>query len=397
VRVLIAGGGTGGHVYPGLAVAEALRRRDPEARLLFAGSRAGMEASLVPASGVPFLGLAVRPPRSRSPLRLALAAVSAAAGAVQCLAAMARFRPQVVLATGGVAAVPAVAAAALCGVPVAVLEGNAVPGWTNRVLARVGRVTALAYEDAAGHLPAGRTVVTGLPIRRDVWSATRSEGLAALGLDPARKTVLVIGGSQGAVRLNAAAEDASRRLAHRGDLQIVHQVGRGWRGDAGRRPGQGGRGARGDRPPGTLAPPEVPEAAGGSGPEIRYVRHAYLDRVGAAYACADLIVSRCGANALAEITALGRPAILVPYPYAADDHQTRNAAPLAAAGAAVLLPDRELSGERLAREIAAILDTPGRAAAMAAAALAWGRPDAADRVAALMGQLAAPAAVGARG
>ncbi len=383
MNVLLAGGGTGGHVYPGLAIAEALRRRDSSARVLFVGSRAGMEASLVPASGVPFVGLAVRPPRSRSPWRLVVSAASVGVGLAQAFAVVARFRPDVVIATGGVAAVPTVIAAAVTNVPVVVLEGNAIPGRTNRTLARYSRVIAVSSDEAAARLPAGRTVMTGLPIRREAYTATREDGLAAFGLDRSRKTVLIIGGSQGAARLNTAAEEAVRRLASRGDLQVLHQVGGGWSGVE--------RALTGAPLP---AAPPGPSAIEGA---IRYLRVPYVQHIGAAYACADLVVSRCGANALAEITANGRPSILVPYPYAADDHQTRNASALVAAGGAVLVPDAQLTGERLAGAITDLFDTPGRLEAMAASARSHGRPDAADRVIALVSRLAEPLAEGVRG
>ena len=381
MNVLLAGGGTGGHVYPGLAIAEALRRRDPSARVLFVGSRAGMEASLVPAAGVPFVGLAVRPPRSRAPWRLAVSAASVGAALAQAFVVVARFRPDVVIATGGVAAVPSVIAAAVTNVPVVVLEGNVLPGRTNRTLARYSRVIAVSSDEAAARLPVGRTVMTGLPIRREAYTATREEGLAAFGLDRSRKTVLIIGGSQGAVRLNAAAEETVRRLAARGGLQVLHQVGGGW---------SGVERALMEAPG---AQPE-PSPLGGA---IRYLRVPYVQHIGAAYACADLVVSRCGANALAEITANGRPSILVPYPFAVDDHQTHNASALVAAGGAVLVPDAELTGERLARAITELLDTPGRLEAMAASARSHGRPDAADRVIALVSRLAEPLAEGVRG
>lgn len=384
MNILLAGGGTGGHVYPGLAIAEALRRRDSSARVLFVGSRAGMEASLVPASGVPFVGLAVRPPRSRAPWRLVVSAASVGVGLAQAFGVVARFRPDVVIATGGVAAVPSVIAAAVTNVPVVVLEGNALPGRTNRTLARYSRVIAVSSDEAAARLPAGRTVMTGLPIRREAYTATREDGLAAFGLDRGRKTVLIIGGSQGAARLNAAAEETVRRLASRGDLQVLHQVGRGWSGVE-RAP----TGA-----PLQVAPPPGPSPLEGA---IRYLRVPYIQHIGAAYACADLVVSRCGANALAEITANGRPSILVPYPFAADDHQTWNASAVVAAGGAVLIPDAQLTGERLAGAITDLFDTPGRLEAMAASARSHGRPDAADRVIALVSRLAEPLAEGVRG
>jgi len=364
MNLLLTGGGTGGHVYPALALAEAVRRDQPSARVLFAGSREGMEARLVPRAGVPFVGLAVRPPRSRSPVRAAVALATGAFSVGQALLLVARFRPDAIVATGGIAAAPVVAIGAALRVPVVVLDGNVIPGRVNRVLARWGRAVAVAWDDAVPHVAARRVVVTGLPVRREVYATTRDAGIRALELDAGRRTVLVLGGSQGAARLNAAADDAVRRLAGRRDLQVLHQVGTGWA-------VADGAAERDDRMVGN----------------VRYVRVPYVEQIGAAYACADLVVSRCGATALAEITAAGVAAILVPYRHAAEDHQTRNASPLVAAGAAVVVPDASLDGETLAGAIASVLDSPGRLAQMTACSRALGRPDAAEAVLTLVASL----------
>jgi UDP-N-acetylglucosamine--N-acetylmuramyl-(pentapeptide) pyrophosphoryl-undecaprenol N-acetylglucosamine transferase len=387
MKVLLTGGGTGGHVYPALAIAEAIRRRDPASGILYMGSAAGMEAKLVPAAGIPFVGLAVRPPRSQAPGRVLLALATGAASVGQATAVIARFRPGTIVATGGIAAAPAVLAGGALRVPIVVLEGNAIPGRVNRVLARFARAVAVTSEHAAARFPGRRAVVTGLPVRREVYTMARDDGLRAFGLDTRRRTVLVLGGSQGAARLNAAVEDAIALLGHRRDLQILHQVGRGW----GMTPG-----ATGAPTPGSTGkqerPPDVRLPAAGAETQaetrevggVHYVRVPYIDRIGLAYASADLVISRSGATALAEITACGLPAILVPYRYAAEDHQAHNASPLVQAGAAVLVPDRDLSGEILAREIASLFDAPGRLVAMAACARSLGHPDAADRVLALL-------------
>ena len=359
MNILLTGGGTGGHVYPALALAEALRQEDPECRVLFVGSRAGMEGSLLSAAGVPFAGLAIRPPRSGAVGRIVVSLASGVVACGQVVGVLLRFRPSVIIATGGIAAAPAVLVGTALHVPVVVIEGNVLPGRVNRFLVRYGRLIAVASDAASKRLPAGRVVVTGLPVRRAVYTASREEGVRLLGLDPGRRTVLALGGSQGAKRLNQAVEEAVTRLSHRRDIQVVHQIGRGWAGAAG---------ASETRTVG----------------DVRYLRVPYLTQIGPAYACADLVVSRCGANALAEITACGRPAILVPYPYAAEDHQTKNAEPLVSAGAAVLIPDPALSGEVLAARLTETLDTPGRLAGMAERARALGKPDAAARVAALV-------------
>lgn len=368
MNLLLAGGGTGGHVYPALALAEAASLADSANRVLFAGSRAGMEAALVPAAGVPFAGLRVRPPRSRAVGRSLVALATGVLSLGEAAALVARFRPDVILATGGIAATPTVLAGWAWRVPVVVLEGNARPGRVNAALARLARAVCVASDAAASRFPGRRTVLTGLPVRREIVAGTRADGLRRFGLDPDRRTVLAIGGSQGAATLNAAVEEAVGRLSGRRDLQILHQVGRGWAG-----------------------PAEGPEARDVDG--VRYVRVPYLGEIGAAYACADIVVSRCGAAAVAEITATGRPAILVPYPFAAEGHQADNAADLVAADAAVLLQDERLNGRVLAAALAAILDTPGRRDAMAARSRALGRPDAASRVLALLAEVAGRTAV----
>jgi UDP-N-acetylglucosamine--N-acetylmuramyl-(pentapeptide) pyrophosphoryl-undecaprenol N-acetylglucosamine transferase len=390
MNLVLAGGGTGGHVYPALALAGALRRRDPGARVLFVGSASGMEASLVPAAGVPFAGLVVRPPRSRSPLRTAVALGTAAAGFLQSAAIVARFRPDAVVATGGIAAAPPVLAAWVMRIPVVLLEGNAAPGRANAFLARFARAVAVTSDDASARIPGGRALVTGLPVRPEIYSTPRGDGFRAFGLDPARRTILAIGGSQGAARLNAAVDEMVTRLAGRTDLQILHQTGRGWTAPlptAGAASGTGQPTAIADTGAGVPADPlpaDQPPATLPLKPGIRHVRVPYLEQIGLAYACADVVISRCGATALAEITACGLPAVLVPYRYAAGGHQAENAAPLVRAGAASLVTDEALDGETLAREVLEILDAPGRRDAMAARSRALGRPDAADRVLALL-------------
>jgi len=386
---MLAGGGTGGHVYPALALADALRRRDPGARVLFVGSASGMEASLVPRAGVPFAGLVVRPPRSRSIARTVLALGTGAAGLVQAAALVAGMRPDAVVATGGIAAAPPVLAAWVMRVPVVLLEGNAALGRTNSLLARFARAVAVTSDDASARVPGGRGLVTGLPVRPEVYSTPRGDGQRAFGLDPRRRTILVLGGSQGAKTLNAAVDDMAQRLSARADLQVLHQTGRGWNGTSRAAPAasSGTAGPR-EAAGGAGVEPRSPRDSAGSGaPGLRHIRVPYFEHIGMAYACADLVVSRCGATSIAEITACGLPAVLVPYRHAAEGHQKQNAVPLAVASAAIVVADEDLTGERLAAEVLEILDTPGRRDSMAARSRALGRPDAAERVLALLERL----------
>jgi len=359
MRIAIACGGTGGHIYPGLAVAEALRERHPTAEILFIGG-SRLEASLVPQAGWAFRAVAARP----LPRRPSLAALTAlgvvAAGTVQSLRILRVFRAQAVLATGGYAAAPVGVAAALLRIPIVLQEQNLLPGLTTRLLSRLAARVSIPHEQVRSHLPKG--TVTGVPIRRAALGGDRGRGLARFGLDAGLFTVLVLGGSQGAQSLNAAMPEAAERLRDPHAVQVLHQAGRGQAEWVRRRTAQ------------IRAP--------------RYLAVGYIDDVADAYACADLVVCRAGAGTLAEVTAHGLPAVVVPYPFAAEGHQDTNARVLERAGAAVVIPDRELSGPRLALVIDALRGDPARARAMAEASAELGRPDAAARVADLVAQVA---------
>jgi UDP-N-acetylglucosamine--N-acetylmuramyl-(pentapeptide) pyrophosphoryl-undecaprenol N-acetylglucosamine transferase len=171
MKILLTGGGTGGHVYPAVALAEALRRQDAAHHILFVGSGVGMEAALVPASGIEFTGLAVRPPRSRAPVRVLLSLATGLTAVAQAVGVVTRFRPDVIIATGGIAAAPCVVVGALLRIPIIVLEGNAIAGRVNRVLGRLSRYVAVTSEASAALFPTRRAVVTGLPVRREVYAA----------------------------------------------------------------------------------------------------------------------------------------------------------------------------------------------------------------------------------
>lgn len=374
-RAVLAAGGTGGHVYPALAVAAELRRLRPEIELLFIGGDR-MEARVVPAAGYRFRAISVHGLAGRGLsgwTRRARAAGELALGIplLQCLNIYRCFRPQVVVGAGGYVSGPALLAARLAGIPCLAFEGNRVPGWTSRAIARMVNVLAIAWPDQepffAGRMRrGGRVVVTGLPIRREVVEVAREEGAARLCLDPGRVTLLVLGGSLGSRRINEAVVGGLPRLAGepgmRG-LQVVHMTGR--------------------QHPISL-PGDQAETLG-----INYRSREYLaEHYPAALAAADLVVARAGASTVAEIAARGLPAILIPWSGAAVGEQERNAEPLAQAGAAVVLRDAELTPERLARELAALLGDGARRAAMAAASRALGRPRAAEQVAELALQVA---------
>jgi UDP-N-acetylglucosamine--N-acetylmuramyl-(pentapeptide) pyrophosphoryl-undecaprenol N-acetylglucosamine transferase len=347
MRMIVAGGGTGGHLFPGLAVAESL---DTNGRddVLFIGSAFGIEARVIPRTRFPFHALDVRGVRGRGlrgPLQLAWRIPRATWRAWRLIG---EFGGQLVLGVGGYASFPVVVAAWLRRVPSVLLEQNARPGLANRVLARLARRVCTTFAEARQHLPADKVVLTGNPVRPfAVAPRVAGDGF----------TVLIFGGSQGARRLNEAAADAAATLVREvPGLRIIHQTGQS---DHER-----------------LA---ARYAALGAQAEAR----VFIDDMGAAYAQADLVVCRAGATTVAEITALGKAAVLVPYPFAADDHQRANAEVLVAAGAALMVLDHELDASRLAAIVRELADDRPRLRAMGAAAQRLGRPDAAAQVVAV--------------
>jgi len=358
VNVLIAGGGTAGHVFPALAVARRLAEGGAEVR--FAGTERGQEARLVPAAGFPFTPVEARPFVRKVSLRAAAAPWAALRSVGQC-------RPlvdwaDVVLGMGGYVSVPASLAAIRSRRRLVLHEQNAVPGLANRTLARAARTVALSFGEAAKLLPKrARTVVTGNPVRDEIVAvqadreALAKKARAELELEEGRTTVVVFGGSQGALHVNRAAADAFGILRGRGDLQVVVLTGPAHIDHVRRRLLVGG--------------------------DLLVRALPFLDRMELAYAVADLVVARAGATTVAEVTVCGLPSLLVPYPYATARHQEANARVLQRAGAATVVMDDALSGPVLAARIGELASDLGRLRAMAERAAAWGRPDAARALA----------------
>ncbi len=354
LRLVIAGGGTGGHLYPGIAVAEVAEAR-LAARILFMGG-ARLEAQVLRPGGWAFVRVASRP----LPRRVGHAAVWSlavnAAGTLQALGHLRRFSPHAVLATGGYAAAPVGLAALFLGIPLVLQEQNMLPGLANIWLARWAR--AISVPAQMPGFPAGRTVVTGVPVRPSALHGDRDRARRAFGLAADRFTVLVLGGSQGAMSLNRAVGEAATLMMYE-PIQILHQTG-GEHLEWVRR--------------------EIGHREHVGPPVIRHIPLAFIERMGDAYAAADLVVCRAGASTLAEVTAWGLPAIVVPYPHAAGRHQDANASRLAAAGAAEVIPDAELTGLRLQEYIRGLVHDRVRLRAMAEASRRLGRPAAAARV-----------------
>jgi UDP-N-acetylglucosamine--N-acetylmuramyl-(pentapeptide) pyrophosphoryl-undecaprenol N-acetylglucosamine transferase len=355
MKVLIAGGGTGGHVYPGIAVAEALVRIDPDAQVVFAGGRHGLEAVAVPEAGFRLRTLLTQGLPRRAWWRWPGALLANVIGFLQALWVVAAERPDVVLGTGGYVSGPVSLAARLLGRPLVLQEQNSIPGLANRWLALIADEVHLSFLEARTYFRRrDHLKVTGNPIRAHILSGDREQAMREFGLESGRPTVFVFGGSRGAHRINEAALDAMRRLMGRVDVQFILQTGR-----------EDFEWAKGIVEKETLPARVLP----------------FLRRIHMAYAAADLVVCRSGAMTLAEIAACGTPAILVPYPHAAHDHQVVNAGNLVERGAAAMILDRELTGERLAHEIAHWLADRQGLSRMSAHARLFARPDAAERIA----------------
>jgi UDP-N-acetylglucosamine--N-acetylmuramyl-(pentapeptide) pyrophosphoryl-undecaprenol N-acetylglucosamine transferase len=358
LRVLIAGGGTGGHVFPALAVAAKLRQVSPESSVVFVGSRGGLEEKLVPAHGYDLRLLEVGKLRGAGALARARTLAGLPLAGVQALRLILEVAPDVVVGVGGYASGPMALAAWLRRIPLVLLEQNSIPGTTNRLLARLATRVVCAYRSAARRLPADRTLLLGNPVRPELLAALQAEREPRGGAGP---TLLVLGGSQGAHALNDLVTGAAPALAQRfPKLHIVHQTGPSDR----------------DR---------VAAAYQQAGVDAQV--SAFVDDMAAVYRQADLVLSRAGATTLAELCVAGLPAVLVPYPFAADDHQAENAAELVEGHGALSFRQSELTVERLGSVLEELLADPSRLVAMSAAMRRAAFPDAGAAVVQLLQEL----------
>ncbi len=363
LAVLIAGGGTGGHLYPGIAVAREVIARVPDARVTFVGTAAGIEARVIPREGFALDTIRSAGLKGKSLAALARGLALMPASALDAWRVISRRRPSIVIGVGGYSSGPVVLLAALRRVPTLLMEQNAVPGVTNRLLARVVRAAAVTYEESARFFM-GRAFVAGNPVRPEFFGGVHDEHGSPRDSDKQRAArVLIFGGSQGAHAINVAMVEAAARLAAAApDMAITHQTGE-------------------------RDVEMVREGYQRAGLQARVEPFLYaIDREMKA---ADLVVCRAGATTLAELTAAGRPSILIPLPTATDDHQRRNAETLVTRGAARMIDQRSLTGELLAAEIVALAANDAERSSMTAAARKMAKPDAAklivDRVLELAG------------
>jgi UDP-N-acetylglucosamine--N-acetylmuramyl-(pentapeptide) pyrophosphoryl-undecaprenol N-acetylglucosamine transferase len=347
--ILIAAGGTGGHLFPGIAVADELKARDPETRVVFVGTPRGLESRLVPKAGYELEMLPILPLNGVGFVRMVKGVLALPWAMVKAVQLVRRRRPEAVLGVGGYAGGPIVLVAALLRIPTVVLEPNAKPGFTNRVLKPFVRHAACSYEETR-RLFGSKGVVTGNPVRGGFAKLAPKWHVPPL-------TLLTFGGSQGARIINRTLVAAIPRLPGPEQLKLVHQTGPASR-------------------------DEVAEGYNAAGRKAEVL--AFLDDMETRFAQADLVLCRSGATTAAELTAAGKASVLVPFARAADDHQRGNARALEAAGAARMIEEKDLTPERLAAVVTELLSDPTKLTAMEEAARRLARPDAAARVADLL-------------
>ncbi|HYM37663.1 MAG TPA: undecaprenyldiphospho-muramoylpentapeptide beta-N-acetylglucosaminyltransferase [Nitrospiraceae bacterium] len=348
--IVFAAGGTGGHLYPAVALAREFFRQDPAIRMLFVGTARGIESKVLAHEGYELVMIAAQPVMGRGVLGAVGALFSLPQGLWQSLRLLRQRRASLVLGVGGYTSPPVLLAARLLGLPRAILEPNAYPGMANKVLGPIADAVFVTFRDAAKYFPAATVRITGMPVRRGFEEPSEEATADTVGW----RRLLVFGGSQGARAINDAMIGALPQwAAMRGQLTIVHQTGEA---DHAR----------------------VKAAYEMAGVQAEVV--PFLFEMPKALRSADLVVSRAGAMTLAELTVCGKPAILIPLPHAIYQHQAHNARVLADAGGAVVLPQPELTGGRLAQEVAVLLRDPERLRVMGERSRGMGRPDAAQAI-----------------
>ncbi|MFM9074604.1 MAG: undecaprenyldiphospho-muramoylpentapeptide beta-N-acetylglucosaminyltransferase [Bacteroidota bacterium] len=348
-RLIISGGGTGGHIFPALAVADEFRVRYPESEILFVGAKGRMEMTRVPAAGFRIIGLWISGLQRSLTLSNLLFPVKLVSGIIRAFGIIRTFKPHAVIGTGGYASGPVMIAATRSGVPTLIQEQNSYAGLTNRKLAAKADVICVAYDGMDRYFPSTKIRFTGNPVRAGIGAGMdRGAALESFGLSAAHKTILVLGGSLGAATINSSLTAGLDAFAEAG-IQVIWQCGKRYHEAL-------SNSLEGKSMPGILLLP-------------------FISSMDAAYAAADLVISRSGALSISELCLAGKPVILVPSPNVAEDHQTKNAMALVSKSAAVLVKDADAEGTLVATAIGLIKDE-GRCAALSAGIRALAKPQA---------------------
>jgi len=354
MRVIIAGGGTGGHLFPGLAVAEEFKNRDDSTEVIFVGTEYGIEARVVPREGYPIKFLRAEGLVGVSTFKKVKAIVTTFFSIADSYKIIKTVRPDIVIGVGGYASGAALLTAYLMSIPTMILEQNSMPGLTNKILGRFVRAVCITYQESISFFPKAKTFLTGNPVRMQILKGDIESAYRLFSLERGLFTIFIFGGSSGAKSINMAIVNALNNMFDLKDkIQFLHQT--GIRDYENIRESYRKTGFKG-----TITP--------------------FIYQMGEAYAVADIVISRAGATTLAELTALGKPAILIPYPYAAGQHQELNARKLLEMGAAKMIRDSELKGEFLANSIRELYMNETMRAEMQRNSRAVGRPEACSKV-----------------
>jgi len=365
MRIILSGGGTGGHIYPAITIARVLEQKLQAANqpctILFVGTKTGLEADIIPKEGYQLATIDVRGFKRQLSLKNIRIIMKATYSLWEAYGIIRDFKPDLVIGTGGYVCGPILLVASLMHKPTLIQEQNVIAGITNKILARFVDCVAVGYTEVSAYFSKFTKVIdSGNPIRPDVMTATREQAMEQLGLDPKKKTILVSGGSRGAHSINRAMIAVHQSFQDDKDIQILHITGQSEYNDI----------------VGNLQERGIYQEKKGNLTIIPYLYNMPL-----ALASADLAIFRAGAIGLAELTARAIPSILVPYPYAAENHQEYNALVLQEHGAAVVIHDADLTGEKLTATIRNLVDHPQKLADMSIASRKLGHPEAAERIA----------------
>jgi UDP-N-acetylglucosamine--N-acetylmuramyl-(pentapeptide) pyrophosphoryl-undecaprenol N-acetylglucosamine transferase len=361
MKVIISGGGTGGHIYPAIAIADALKKREPLIDILFVGAKKRMEMEKVPAAGYPIKGLWISGLQRKLTFSNLSFPLKLIHSMIRCETIIKSFHPDVVVGVGGYASGPLVKVASRMKIPSVLQEQNSYPGITNKLLAKKANTICVAYPGMEKYFPKEKIILTGNPMRSQLGKEiSRTEAASLFGLDPNKKTILAFGGSLGARTINETIQQSHDLLAGRNDIQVLWQIGKLY------------AEKYLDTPVARLSNVKA---------------FVFIDRMDMAYAIADVVIARAGAITISELCLIGKAAILIPSPYVAEDHQTHNARALTHLGAAVLIPDAE-APEKAFGEALRLLDHPDDIRHLETNIRQLGKPNAADDIADIIIRLA---------
>ena len=358
MRVIVTGGGTGGHIYPAMAIAKRLEERVNDIDILYVGTRDGMESRLVPENGIEFRGISGKGLSKKIGLETVKTAGLNIRALWETKKVLKEFKPDLVLGTGGYVSGPVVLTSAVFGIPTLLHEQNAFPGKTNRILARRVNKVMLSFAESESYFKSDKTEVVGLPVREEIGKIDRKAAATEFNLDPQKKTLLVTGGSRGALSINKAMRYILLQLEKNEEIQVL------W--------------ATGSATYQTIV--EELEASGIKWQRNNWQVKEYINNMPQALACSDLCICRAGAVTLAELSAAGLASILIPYPHASDNHQEYNARALEDKGAAKVILDKDLNGQILWEEVMKVLFNPFVLEEMSARTKDIFQPGALDRI-----------------